>query len=268
MAVNAIREQHVPILTEPLRVSDIVQKIAIDCLKELAFSFAMGATVILFVPFAAGISVMASALFVQLAVSVFFRALGAYSSYKIAEGSPNTYYFEKAVSLCEWLVGINFAVLTGYNVQTLIHESGHAMAASFIYKKAQPVIEIYPFLGGITQFQKTPMTPFGKNLGPVAATCLRVASGPALTLILSSVLFAIGLAIQEKHPQLGKYLISWSLLDFIVHSVYAYSAVDLDPSNLTHDFTHLAIFGLDPITATIGIIAIPTLIALGNYYWK
>ncbi len=268
MFVPRVQEISRPILAESPPVTDIVKKIAISCLKELAVSLAIGVVVALFVPLAGGIALMVSAALVQVVVSAFFHGLGAYASQKIADGGPNLKHFERILSVCEWVTGVNFALFTGFNAQTLIHESGHAMAALSIYKRPRPAIEVYPFLGGITQFYKTSMTPFGKKLGPVAATCFIVASGPGFTLLISSILFAIGLAIKEKYPQFGKYLIAWGIIDFLNHAHYAYSALHANPSNLAHDFVHLAIFGLNPITAVIGILAIPVILTLGMHCWQ
>lgn len=268
MFIPRVQEIHRPILAEPVPVIDIVKKIAISCLKELAISLALGVVVAMFVPFAGGITLMVSAALVQVAVSAFFHGLGAYASNKIAEGGTNLKHFERILSVCEWITGVNFAIFTGFNAQTLIHESGHAMAALSVYKRARPAIEVYPFLGGITQFYKTSLTAFGKKLGPVAATCLIIASGPGFTLLISSVLFAIGLALKEKYPQFGKYLIAWGIIDFLNHAHYAYSALHADPSNLSHDFVHLAIFGLNPVTAAIGILAIPVIITIGVHCWQ
>lgn len=268
MSVSRVQNAPPPIQLEPVSISDIVKNIALSCLKELAVSLVMGMAVACFVPTAGGLAFMVSAALVQLAVSAFFHSLGAYASYKVAEKGPNLIHFERILSVCQWMTGYNFAILTGFNAQTLIHESGHAMAALSIYKRPRPTIEIYPFIGGITQFYKTSMTSFGKKLGPVAATCLIVASGPLFTLMISSVIFAIGIAIKEKYPQFGKYLIAWGVIDFLNHAQYAYSALHADPSNLSHDFVHLAIFGLHPVTATIGILAVPILITMGMHWWQ
>jgi hypothetical protein len=210
---------------------------------------------------------MVSAAAVQLIVSAFFQSVGAFLSYKKSQPGPNQMHFERGASFCEWMTGINFSILTGYNAQNLIHESGHAFASLLIYKRPQPLIEIYPFVGGLTQFYKTGLSSFGKRIGPAASTFLVVASGPGLTLFISSALLVIGIGLKEKYPELSKYLISWSVLDFFCHAQYAYSALRAEPWNLAHDFVHLSVFGLNPIAATIGIAAIPILISIGSNWW-
>ncbi len=251
----------------PIRAADLVSRVALKCLKELGAALLLGAAVACFVPSPAGISFMISALFVQMSVSLFFHSLGAFASYQISKQTKPSGPYLRVLSLCEWATGTNFAIFSGLNTQTLVHEAGHALAATAVYKNPRPQIILQPFFGGLTQFYKTGYTSFGKKIGSVAATCLVVASGPALTLLVSSALLLIGLSMKEKYPQFGKYLICWSLLDFYNHAHYAYSATWANPSDLTHDFVHLSVFGLKPMTATIGIAAIPLMMMAGSY-WK
>jgi hypothetical protein len=269
MFVRRAQDAQLPIVAaEPHPVSDIIQKIALKCFKEFSVATASGLLISCFVGLPSGMTLLITATLAQFAVSLFFHSVGAFASYKAIERGRNQSYYEWTVSACEWITGSNFAIFTGYNAQTLVHETGHALASLLIYKRPRPLIEIYPFIGGITQFYKTSLSDFGKKIGPAAATCLVVASGPGLTLLVSAVLLAIGIALKEKYPQLSKYLICWSILDFVNHAFYAYTTLQAEPWNLSHDFVHLSIFGLHPVTATVGLIAIPIVIALGTLYWK
>lgn len=262
-SIARVQEARAPLLIEPPRVADLIKKIALTCLKELALSLALGLTVACFITTSGGFSLMITAVIVQLTVSLLFHSLGAFASYKVTQKGPNQKPFEWLLWSCEYVTGFNFAVFTGYNTQSLIHETGHALALLSLYKKPHPQIELYPFGGGNTQFYKSSPTPFGRKVGPVATTCIIFASGPAFTLLISSALFAIGFAIIKKYPHLGKYLIAWGIVDFCHNACYAYSALHTNPWNPGHDFVHLAILGLHPVTATIGILAIPILIILG-----
>jgi hypothetical protein len=254
-----------PIIPQQLELWDAVQSAALNCLKELSLSLSCTVCLMFFATVPHGLTLIASALVVQLAVSLIFHTLGAFASSKILENGDSRILYERLLSCCEWIIGINFALFTGYNTQTLIHESGHALASLLLYKHPSPLIEIYPFSRAITEYCKTGLSFLGKQIGPAAATCFIVMSGPLLTLLVSSTLLTIGMAIKEKHPQFGKYLISWALLDFLNHSIYAYDAIHAKPWNLSHDFVHLSVFGLDPVTAAVGIAAVPVLIGFGMY---
>jgi hypothetical protein len=248
--------------------NELIKKIALACLKEFAISLILGLAVCCFVPSVVGISAVITASLIQLAVSIFFHSLGTYADYKVSQKGGNVAFFQNLRTIAEWVTGANFALFTGFNTQMLIHEGGHALAAIAAYKRPRPQMILYPFNGGLTQFYKTTLTPFGKKLGPVATTCFVIASGPGLTLLISTVLFAIGVAIQKKYPQVGKYLIAWGILDFANHAQYALSALWADPSRLAHDFVHLSIFGLHPVVAGIGIIAIPIIVGLGIMWFQ
>ncbi len=266
MFVARIQDAHLP-PNPPLEkppITDIVTAVAAKVLKEFALAIGFGAIVACFIATPSGLMFMMSASIVQLAVSSFFHALGAYASYKALDKDQS--HYEKMASFCEWITGTNFGIFTGFNTQTVIHESGHALASMLIYKRPRPLIEVHPFVGGQTQFYKTALTPLGQKLGPAASTCFVVAAGPGLTLLVSAVLLAIGIALLDHDPEVGKYLIAWSGIDFIHHAIYAYSALGAEQWNLSHDFVHLSIFGLHPIVASIGILAIPVIISLAMYW--
>lgn len=253
------------IAEETLQSCDIVQEVALKVLKELVLTVALGSIVALFLTSQADLFLLISATVVQVVASTFFHSLKAYASYQILQDHTAQKLYQNLISFSEWMNGLNFAFFTGFNTQTVIHETGHTLASLLIYKNPRPLIEIYPFAGGITQFYKTTLSALGQKLGAATATCVIIASGPGLTLLISSGLMILGIALLETYPQLGKTLVSWSLIDFLHHSFYAYSALQAAPWNLTHDFVHLSIFGLHPGVASLGILAIPILITLGMY---
>ncbi|HSX10246.1 MAG TPA: hypothetical protein VLF94_00810 [Chlamydiales bacterium] len=252
----------VPIHTTPCKQ---IQKVALSCFRELVVAMTIGSAIAIFIPMPMGVAVLISSMAIQCATSFIFHSLGAFAARQVANGKPQ---FEKLVSVCEWWTGENFALLTGVNAQMLVHETGHSLAAYALYKTPRPRVEIMPFEGGYTTYYKTPVGFLGKKIGPVATTMLVVASGPAFTLLVSSLILAVGLVNMEKHPRLAKYLISWGVLDFVNHAHYAYSTLSSDPSNLAHDFVHLSIFGLNPTVAAISLLAIPIVITAGIHWWK
>lgn len=269
MIVGNIQNIQLPLpVPEKPPICDVVTTIALKILKEFALSSVLGVVLGCFVATPSGLVFMMSAAVVQLVVSTFFHSLGAFAAYQALERNQHQSLYEKTANLCGWMTGCNFGVFSGFNSQILIHESGHALASLLIYKRPRPLIELYPFVGGQTQFYKTALSPFGQKLGAAASTCFIVASGPGFTLFISSVILTIGLALMETYPDLGKYLITWSGVDFLNHAVYAYSALGAEQWNLSHDFVHLSIFGLHPTVATIGILAMPVMITLGMYFWN
>lgn len=247
MSVTSINGSRVSIPSlAPSRASNI-SEIAFRILKELAASLAIGAAVACFTA-PASAPLLFQAIAVQFTASLFFQTMKVISS-------------EKIQTFFDWAAGVSFALFTGYNAQVLIHEAGHAFSTLAVYSQTTPKIELSPFGSAITQFQKGPLSTFGKKIGPASATCLVTASGPLLTLLVSSALFAIGLSLKKHYPAFSKYLICWSLLDYVCTAHYAYSAIGNESFNLSHDFVHLSIFGLSPVVATISVIAIPVILA-------
>ena len=249
----------------PLTSTEIVGKVARKCLKELAISMTISAFVVIFVPVSIGTVTILSAVILQFVVSLFFHSLGAFAACRAAKAGPAV--LNQVVAACEWWTGENFAFFTGVNAQMLVHEMGHAIATLSLYKNPRPRVELMPFEGGLTTYYKA-LGALGKKIGPVATTIAVTASGPAFTLLVSAIILAVGLAIRAKHPHISKYFISWGVLDFLNHARYAYSTINADPFNLAHDFAHLSILGINPVVATIAILAIPIVITIGMQWWQ
>lgn len=232
--------------TSPIEI-DAIKKIALSCFKELAISFGFGALLACFMP-PTGIAILAQSIIIQTAVGFFFQSL--------------RYYAEKAeakkwVAVFDWCLSLNFALCTGVNCQALIHESGHAAAATLVYKKPGVSIALMPFSWGCTKYRNG-LNPLGEKMGALAASFFVIASGPSLALLVSSALLTTGLAIKKNLPQFGKYLITWALVDFAGHARYACSG--MRGTQPMHDFVRLSRLGLHPIVAIVGMIAVPILI--------
>lgn len=225
------------------RITELVKRIFL----ELTISFAL-ATLISTFTIEANVAILFSALVVQSIACLVFHTIAVFGFPKIGN----------------FLAAANWACFSGYNAQTLVHEAGHACAIFSLYTKSNPKILINPFQGGVTQYRKSPLTALGKWLGPSAATCAIVSAGPALSLLVSSVLLTIGYSMRKQHPQLSQYFLVLGLADFIQHAHYAYTAIGTR-KDLSHDFSHLAIFGLNPKVATIGIAAMAAAILFGNW---
>jgi hypothetical protein len=251
----------------PLTCIQIIKKVALAVFKDLALFLFLGFGVSLFVPVAIGSGYLVISLLVQTAVSLFFHSLGAFAAYRAAEKGKHESRYATLATTCEYMTGTNFALLTGLNTQFLVHETGHALAALSVYKNPKIRVEVYPFSGGLTTYFKR-LNDFGKKLGAPTALALVIASGPGFTLLISSVILAVGLMVKGKNPLLGKYMICYSAVDFLNTASYALSTLKTDPFNWAHDFAHLSFFGLDPVVATIVILAVPLLISAGAHWWK
>lgn len=266
MIVTSAQDTWLPAIpTVSSEVKDRIKTVALSCIKQFALSISLKLVISSFVSTPAGLVLLFNTTMIQLIASCFFHSLGGFFSYKADQNGEHIATFETLYSVCEYINAFAFAVLTGYDCQNLIHETGHAIATLFLYKTPNPMISLFPLRGGITEFYKNGLSQLGKSLGPPGSTFIVSAAGPAFTLAISATLLAIGFSSLKENPKISKYLIAWGLVDFFHHAHYAYSALHADQWDLHHDFVHLSVFGVDPKTVSIAIVSVPILIGLGCY---
>ena len=245
---------HRPVSLERTNQSKIIKEIAFKALGELAVSLCIGYAVSFFVaPVAIGY--IFSTILVQSLGSFAIRCVQAYFLPRVSQGPK---------SLLMWLTELRaglFAQSSGHYAQTLIHEGGHALGSYLVYQDPKPEIQINPGSGGMTSFSGEKLTKFGKYLGANRSLALVTAAGAALTLLVSSIVLWIGIKLKKTHTETNLYLATYAMSDFTQHAYYAISALWASADIVSHDFVRLRAFGLHPLIAAVGIIAIPLLIA-------
>lgn len=231
----------------------IIQKIAWEVFFECLATFAVAAVACVFTATPAAIGFIVGAAMIQVILNLALRSLGTFIENR-----------EEGLSaMLSWGAAFNFSWGTGIYKQTIIHELGHALGALAVYRNARPKITLLPFFGGNTRFFPQHLSAWGRKLGPEKALAVVTAAGPGLTLIASSLELSAGILNYEKHPKLSRYLMIMAAFDFFWHANYALSALNAPMNILSHDFVRLRLYGLNPVVAAIGIIAIPILIAGG-----
>jgi hypothetical protein len=247
----------------PFDRNQVIKRIALQTLAELALSLAVGMIVCAFVVTPMGISWVIGAAWIQCVVTLSARILGCLAFEKYLENGPQAKKYLKAAIFCSHIAPISFAIGTALNAQTLIHESGHALAAKILYQGANPEITLFPFKGGVTHFFPEKLSALGAKLGKNKSIAWVTAAGPLASLAVSSAALATSLLIKDNHPKISNYLATSAIYDFIIHATYACSALFTSPTELSHDFVRLSHFGIHPLAATVAIIALPILITLG-----
>lgn len=259
MSVTAISIQQNPVqspATSPqTELQSLIKDVAKRCLIELAVSLAIGTTAAFFTTSSLHQMVICAAISVQTVSNAALRLADALAS-KMPECKETQWIHSASRYLCTTM----FAYLTAFNAQILIHESGHALAATWLFQDANPEITFTPYLGGITRFSKTHLSSWGEKIGKSNAILVATLMGPACSLLVSAVAIAVGYASKGKFPELGYYLIGVGNGDFVAHSAYAMAALSSSPSSQAHDYVRLKTFGIHPIASTIAILAIPILI--------
>jgi len=126
-----------------------------------------------------------------------------------------------------WNVSFEFAKTVTTIGLIIIHECGHALAATLLFKNANPQIEVnYPF-DAFCRYNSSKLSSLGKSFGMEDSKSLVAGAGP-ITEIISI------LAI-TKLSNSNKQIAQWMALKAISLSAYAISGLwDSSPS---HDFS-------------------------------
>ena len=129
--------------------------------------------------------------------------------------------------------GATIAV-TVTNLGTYMHEYGHKLASEALFTGPEGSITINSFLDvtvrrkgnlfGFYQRETTGLTSLGKQLGENLSEAIFSAAGPMVDTTISLGLYAVGNAIEKKHPYVGLGLMSAGALYFVSPLNHAYGA--------------------------------------------
>ncbi len=241
----------------PTEMRRLIQDVAKRCFIELAVSLAIGAVAASFTASLLHASLIFAAIAVQTVSNAALRTAEA-----LAMKMPPCDETEWIRSACPYLCTTFFAYLTAFNAQILLHEAGHRVGAMGMFQNANPQTTLTPCLGGLTQFSTKDLTTLGLRLGRSNAMLIVTLMGPTCSLLISTIAIAVGYAIRNKFPELGRYSVGVGRGDFYAHSFYALSALSTTPGPKGHDFLRLRAYGVHPLAAAIAILAIPPLLHL------
>jgi hypothetical protein len=220
-------------------------EVAIRALRELVISLMFGA---MCCAFTATPALLWGGIIIQCIVNTAIRIILA------ANGRP----------LDNWLTALGVSLGSLHNPQILIHETGHVAAVEGLLQNGNPKIELFPYFGGSTSFQVSKPTELGKKLGVERIQPIIAASGPILSLAVSTVQLGVSLKLSHHAPELSRMLVLASLVNFLFHFVYAVSAIWANPKNCANDFVVLKAAGIHPLFAALAILAIPFTIFKGH----
>ncbi len=247
---------------------EIITRLFKSCFVEIACSVALTGVSYMFTSEEGRFSllVLSGAI---VAANVLFKSAAAYLNYRnqqISDEIPSNIEKKKALSsvgeTIKWLIPFNFALLYNATAGVLIHEGGHALAASLLYKNAQARVVIdFPFEGS-TSFINRGLSVIGSSLGSSGAKILVAAAGPLAIVSTVSVVILVAMRIHKSHPKLSKYLYFSSLFSLIYNVRYALSALIVSVAVLDHDFVQLSNHGIHPLVAAGAMLAIPAIVAM------
>ena len=152
-------------------------------------------------------------------------------------------------SISERLCPLTFTLFNAWNPLSLLHESGHALAAKALFV-CSPTISL-SVNGGVTRYSAQILTALGKKLSARTSITLVTLAGPALSLIVASVCIVAGLHFKNLYPvAIGAY-------DCAAHAIYATLALFTSRGNTAHDFVRLRSLGIHPLAAAVSFAAVP-----------
>lgn len=254
----------------------LIKEIVKKTLIELAVSLLFAGVGCLFVATPMGMATLLIAAVAVVAINILIRSIGAYCWYRLFQlqynNSPKAQakkvLFESTFSLMNTLAPTTFSTLVDSQTRGLIvHEGGHALAATLLIKDPQVRIKINPFQGGVTSYNTWPLTRLGELFGRENSKLLIAAAGPLFSVITATTCFGASLALGKSHPELSRYLKMTSLDCIAQHAFYAFSALGTAASEKSHDFVNLMGAGLHPLAAVVSIIALPILVKLGFFIY-
>lgn len=251
---------------------EIIRKIAIASLKELALALAFAALTCLFVATLAEVSVLISAAITLVAINTLIRAYGAFCSYRISVSrNKETFaykFFYTSTRICQYATPYTFSILDQTTRDVMVHEMGHAVAATTLFQNANPRIQITPFSGGVTHYFGNRLTKIGAFFGHRDSGLIVAAAGPAFAVATSTVHLVVAHRIRNSRPTVSRYLQATAIRSVYSHVRYALSALSIKSYMPGHDFVVLRAGGIHPLAAVVAMIGLPLIVQLGLILYK
>lgn len=250
----------------------LIKEIAKKSLLELAIALLFTGAACFFVATPIGMATLLTASVVAVAINILLRSTCAYLKYRICQLSMDPSFamrrkkelMEKVLKVLNYFMPITFAtVVDTHTRDLLVHEGGHALAASLLIKNSGARVSITPHQGGSTSYRLGALTNIGEFFGRAKSKLIIAAAGPALAVVTSTVGLGISLAVRKSHPELSRYLKVSAIVSIAEHALYALSAFWTSATQKGHDFLQLMAGGVHPAVSVVSIIALPIIVRLG-----
>lgn len=255
-----------PAAQKPKRGWKIVQNVAMSSLKEFAIAMAFAAITCTFVATPAGASVLVITALAVVAFNTLARTLGGgctYALHHIDNKNSFRYRFCKSTeTVCNYLAPISFSILDSTTRDVVIHEAGHAAAASLLYKGAKPQITVMPLQGGMTSYWVNGLTKIGRFFGEKGSRLIVAGAGPAAAVLADTIQIGVAHVVKKSHPTLSRYLKITAIFSLIGHTLYAFSAFTATKI-VGHDFAVLWAGGIHPMVSIVTMVGLPIIVKLG-----
>jgi hypothetical protein len=237
----------------------IIKAIALTTFKEMLFTAAITATACAFTT-PAGMLVLAISAIALTALNLSLRIAAGKMTYDLKKdpAQPTNKWDWVFINYVEWAAPLNVSLISLATKDVVIHEMGHAAAATLVYEKARPKISVEPFLGGHTSYFAGKLTKFGQQIGKTCSKAFVAAAGPALGIVSSTIDIGIAHQVAKKKPRLARYLNIMASVNIVNHLSYAASALLEGSKKMAgHDFICLWKLGVHPAISMGVMTALP-----------
>lgn len=241
----------------------LVSSVGSATIRELAITLAITGLTCLFVATTAGVVVLLASAITIVALNAIFRSIGAYASYRLftlqndqsPQAAESRAFYTSCRDFMQFLAPFTFSNLHLTTGDVLVHEGGHALAATALYKGAEAEITVFPWTGGVTEYYPQELTALGEWVGRENAELITSAAGSGCALLFSTTYLLIAGQIADSHPELARYLEMMGFMSILRHVIYALSALAIQKEG--HDFAALAAGGIHPLVAVAFLVLIP-----------
>jgi len=161
----------------------------------------------------------------------------------------------------KWIPSIMLA-LALFNIQSLVHECGHALAGTLLLEQPNIVIKIIPFFGGSTKFVPMIASAICHAFKAQQIFLIIAACGPLVALGFSYSLLKWGIKKLEVYPAIGRLAICAATIDILFHFHSAISALQIASTSLQYDFVAIrTLAGIHPLVCAFVIVGIAAFLA-------
>jgi len=243
----------------------LIKEVAIKTLKELGVCLACAGVTLLFVSsisvgqglLVAAVSIVAFNMIVRLVQAACIY--GSHQFRKEENGENKAKILDAISRALNFICPLNFSQFYEGTASTLVHEVGHATAASLLFKNSHPRIQVFPFQGGVTKYMPQELSTIGKHVGLKNAFLITAAAGAGFTVLSSIAMIASAHFLKKNHPETARYLHMCAAFAIFNECLYALSSFFM--SSPGHDFAALRMIGgINPLTCVATMIAVPLLV--------
>jgi len=246
-------------------------------LADLVISFGSAAAALPFVA-TASIGPMIGLAGMAVISSLFLRtvAVGCSSQALYCERDKDLAFGEKLMrftaKFCQYAAPFAIAFSSYSSLSTLIHETGHVLAAKSLYVLTSgPTVQITQTmvsLNGLTSITWSGLTSIGNALGALNSSRILNAAGAAMVVFTSVFQLGIANSLKSKFETAAWYLRALAISGIVTTVLYASQVLWKSPLPASHDFQSLSNQGIGPAVAIATIIAIPLLFQGGLYLYE